>query len=153
MKVPDAWVNFKNWRRFLVEISTRRLFVCFAISEILVPMDERAANEPGVTDVPPGTTDDVIRVLVEAGLIEDVGERTPRQRWKKPLTFGLAHAIRTGAIPLPVVRTIYQEARRILKGAPPMFEAELRIVLPGRAASGGSTGSSPRACATASWRC
>jgi len=89
-------------------------------------MEMRLFSEPWVTDVPLGTTDDVIRVLVEACLIDDVGERTARQRWKKPLTFGLAHAIRTGAIPPEVVQVIYTEARRMLKGTAPMTPEELR---------------------------
>lgn len=89
-------------------------------------MGEDPVNDPWITDVPPGTTNDLIEVLVREGFIEDLGPRTARQRWKKPLTFALAHGVRTGAIPAPVLRVLLTEARKMLKGAMPMNDAELR---------------------------
>ena len=86
-------------------------------------------SEPWVTGVPAGTTDDVIQVLVEAGLIENLGPRTSRQRWKKPLTFALAHGIRTGAIKVEVLEILLEEARRILKGATPKDAEKLRALV------------------------
>ena len=86
-------------------------------------------TEPWVTGVPLGTTDDVIQVLVGAGLIEDLGSRTSRQRWKKPLTFALAHGIRSGAISVEVLEILLEEARRILKGAKPMEAAQLKALV------------------------
>lgn len=92
-------------------------------------MGSNAKTEPWVTDVPEGVTDDVIQVLVAAGLIEDLGPRTARQRWKKPLTVALAHGIRTGAISEEALRILIEEARRILKGAKPMEPEELRALV------------------------
>ena len=83
-------------------------------------------NEPWVTDVPQGTIDDVIQLLLKAELIEDLGPKTARQRWKKPLTFALAHGIRTEAINIAALKILVDEARRILKGAKPMKAEELR---------------------------
>ena len=94
------------------------------------------ANEPWTTDVPEGTTDEVILALIEAQLIPDLGQRTARQRWRKPLTFGFAHGIRTGAIPPEVVRILFEEARRILRGGQHTDPAELRRIV--RAAFNGS---------------
>ncbi len=83
-------------------------------------------NDHWVTNLPDGTTDDVVRLLIDAGIIEDLGDRTARQRWKKPVTFGLAHGIRSGAIPIEVLQILVAEARKMLKGVKPTPDEELR---------------------------
>ena len=115
-------------QKFPVEISAskKRWLMRGEFCDTISGMGLDQANEPWVTDVPQGTIDDVIQLLLKAELIEDLGSKTARQRWKKPLTFALMHGIRTEAINIAALKILVSEARRILKGAKPMKADELR---------------------------